>query len=284
MKAFPQGRPKHRTMVKDEPPCYQDNDESASRVIRSQDGTRWRRGVPAYLIATRTRIMASRRKIVSDQIDNTADRHRPRRGCFDAHTWAICTAVLLAGFAAAAPPDASRPLSISEKSFRCMMEMTHIGHFYVDNLAGDLKGTVQVAESATGGVYPVGSVLQLVPTEVMVKREKGFNAATHDWEFFELDVSPTGSTIRTRGFADVVNRFGGNCFGCHIRAGQEWDLVCDTTHGCDSIPVTIAMSGALQRTDPRCKNKAPVSAEDAAALVQLAEIQKALAAAGAAKK
>jgi hypothetical protein len=194
-------------------------------------------------------------------------------------------ATLLAGSAVATPVDFQPPaLSISEKSFHCMTEMTHIGHFYVDNLVGNLKGTVQVAESTNGGVYPVGSVLQLVPTEVMVKREKGFNAATRDWEFFELDVSPNGSTIRTRGFVSAVNRFGGNCFTCHLKARPEWDLVCDTTHGCDPVPVTIAMSGALQRTDPRCKNAGPVSAEDAAALAQLAAIQKALAAASAAQK
>ena len=78
-----------------------------------------------------------------------------------------------------------------------MTEMTHIGHFYVDNLIGNLDGTVRVAKSTTGGVYPVGTVLQLVPTEVMVKREKGFNAATHDWEFFELDLLPTESSIHT---------------------------------------------------------------------------------------
>jgi len=214
----------------------------------------------------------------------TKFRHNQHRGRGNLPVYSVCTAVLLVGLAAAAPTDASYPFSISEKSFRCMTEMTHIGHFYVDNLAGNLKGTVQVAESTTGGVYPVGSVLQLVPTEVMVKREKGFNAATHDWEFFELDVSPNGSTIRTRGFAAVVNRFGGNCFACHVRARPEWDFVCDTTHGCDPIPLTIAMSGALQRTDPRCKNGDPVSAEDAAALVQLAEVQKAMAAANTATK
>jgi hypothetical protein len=196
----------------------------------------------------------------------------------------LCAAVLLIGPAVAAPTETSHSFSVNEKSFRCMTEMTHIGHFYVDNLVGNLKGTVQVAESATGGVYPVGSVLQLVPTEVMVKRDKGFNAATHDWEFFELDVSPKGSTIRTRGVAEVVNRFGGNCFACHVRARPEWDLVCDTTHGCDPIPITIAMTGALQRTDPRCKSSRPVSAEDAAALAQLAVIVKALAAASADKK
>jgi hypothetical protein len=198
--------------------------------------------------------------------------------------WSVLAAALLLGPTMAAPTGGPGAFSISEKSFRCMTEMTHIGHFYVDNLLGNLDGTVRVAESTTGGVYPVGSVLQLVPTEVMVKREQGFNAVTHDWEFFELDVSPSGSTIRTRGFAEVVNRFGGNCFGCHIRARPQWDLVCDTTHGCDPIPITIAMSGALQRTDPRCKNRGPVSAEDTAALQQLAVVVKAMAAAKAANK
>jgi hypothetical protein len=198
--------------------------------------------------------------------------------------WSVLAAALLLGPTIATPAGEPGAFSISEKSFRCMTEMTHIGHFYVDNLLGNLDGTVRVAESTTGGAYPVGSVLQLVPTEVMVKREQGFNAVTHDWEFFELDVSPSGSTIRTRGFAEVVNRFGGNCFGCHIRARPQWDLVCDTTHGCDPIPLTIAMSGALQRTDPRCKNRGPVSAEDAAALQQLAVVVKAMSAGKAANK
>jgi hypothetical protein len=218
---------------------------------------------------------------------NAHNRSKPRRSwraLRAVRAWCVLVAALMVGSAGAAPAADGRSLSISEKSFRCMTEMTHIGHFYVDNLLGNLDGTVRVAESTTGGVYPVGSVLQLVPTEVMVKREKGFNAATHDWEFFELDVSPSGSTIRTRGFVEVVNRFGGNCFTCHIRARPQWDLVCDTTHGCDPIPITVAMTSALQRTDPRCKNRGPVSAEDAAALDQLAVVVKAIAAANAAKK
>jgi hypothetical protein len=190
---------------------------------------------------------------------------------------AVGIAVLLVGPAMAAPPAVPASFPISDSSFKCITEMTHVRHFYVDNLAGNLAGTVKVAQAGTG-TYPVGSVLQLVPNEVMVKREKGFNAVTHDWEFIDLDTSPTASTIRVRGFQDVNNRFGGNCFTCHVKARQEFDLVCDNSHGCDPVPFTRAMSGALQRTDPRCKNP-PVSAEDAAALGQLSAIVKALAAA-----
>ena len=204
---------------------------------------------------------------------------RGRIGKLTAKTAGVCTATLLGGVAIAVQAGAASTFSISEKSFHCIKDMTRIRHFYVDNLAGDLESTVRVAQSPTGGIYPVGSVVQLVPSEVMVKREKGFNAATRDWEFFELDVSKDGSKIRKRGFADVTNRFGGNCFSCHVKARPEWDFICDDSHGCDPIPITRSMSGALQRTDPRCKNQAPVSAEDAAALAQLGDVVKALTAA-----
>jgi hypothetical protein len=192
----------------------------------------------------------------------------------------VMVMVFIIGPAMAAPPPPSS-FPISDSSFKCITQLTHVRHFYVDNLTGNLSGTVKVAQTGVG-TYPVGSVLQLVPTEVMVKREQGFNATTHDWEFFELNVSPEGSSIHTRGFQEVNNRFGGNCFTCHVKAHAEFDLVCDNNHGCDSIPITRAMSGALQHTDPRCKNP-PVSAEDAAALGQLGAIVKALAAASAPK-
>jgi len=160
---------------------------------------------------------------------------------------------------------------IDAKSFRCITKMTRVRHFYVDNLRGPVDATLAAANSSTGAVYPPGSVVQLVPGEAMVKRDKGFNPATRDWEFFELDVSKEGTQIRKRGFADVVNRFGGNCFACHVAARPEWDLVCESDHGCAPIPLTRAMSGALQRTDPRCDN-GPLSAEDAEALKQLEKL------------
>ena len=43
-----------------------------------------------------------------------------------------------------------------------------------------------------------------------------------------------------------------DCFACHAPARQPWDFVCEEGHGCEAIPVTRKMIGALQRSDPRC--------------------------------
>lgn len=153
-----------------------------------------------------------------------------------------------------APGSASetKELVIAATSFGCLQAMTPVRHFFVDNLLGDLEATIAVAESTEGGVYPPGSVVQLVPTEVMVKHRPGWNAATRDWEFFELDVSAEGSQIRNRGFVDVVNRFGGNCFACHIKAKPQFDLICERDHGCDPIEITREQIAEIQAADPRC--------------------------------
>jgi len=152
--------------------------------------------------------------------------------------------------ASTSPPSAQ--LEIDATDFKCLQEMTAVRHFFVDNLLGDLEATVAVAQSTDGGTYPPGSVVQLIPTEVMVKHRPGFNAATRDWEFFELDVSADGSSIHNRGFTDVVNQFGGNCFACHVKAEPRYDFICERDHGCDEIPVTREMLVGLQAGDPRC--------------------------------
>jgi hypothetical protein len=144
------------------------------------------------------------------------------------------------------------PIAIDAATFDCITEMNPVRGFFVDNLLGDLQATLAVANSATGGTWPTGSVVQLVPTEVMVKQPEGTSPATNDWEFFELSVSAEGSEIVTRGFTDVVNRFGGNCLDCHIKAEPQWDMICETGHGCDPIPLTREMLTGIQRADPRC--------------------------------
>lgn len=163
---------------------------------------------------------------------------------------------------------ASNEVKIDEQSFSCIRDMTPVRHFYVDNLLGDITGTLTAANAPQGAVYPAGSVVQLVPTEAMVKREAGTFPATGDWEFFELTVDEQGSSIAKRGFVDVNNRFGGNCFTCHVPAAKKWDFICESDHGCEPLPIDHKMTGALQRSDPRCGDAA-LESGDTLALVKL---------------
>jgi hypothetical protein len=191
--------------------------------------------------------------------------------------------LLIAAYAAAADSPVDQKVRVDDHSFKCITDMTKVRHFYLDNLLGNAAGTVAVAKTDKGD-YPPGSVLQLMPNEAMVKHEKGFNPTTHDWEFFYVDTDKNGSKIFARGFTEVNNRLGLNCFNCHKLARSEFDLVCEQDHGCAPIPVTRAMFGALQRTDPRCKHEGAVSAEDQEALKQLDQIVKALKASAASEK
>jgi hypothetical protein len=161
-------------------------------------------------------------------------------------------------------------LTVNATDFDCMLDMEPVRGFYVDNLIdGKLADTLSVA-NAGEGEYPPGSVVQLVPGEVMVKHPKGYSAVTKDWEFFELDVSAEGTVIGKRGFADVINRFGGNCLGCHVKAKPEFDMICETGHGCDPIPLTAEITALLQKTDARCDGRYTPTAEEMQTLKALA--------------
>ena len=113
-------------------------------------------------------------------------------------TVGVVAFLLPAGHASSADPAVGSDVQVDAESFRCIRKMTSVRHFYVDNLQGNLEATLAAANSATGAVYPPGSVIQLVPGEAMVKRSKGFNTATRDWEFFELAVSKEGTEIKKR--------------------------------------------------------------------------------------
>ena len=129
-----------------------------------------------------------------DVIDAVRGRSILETGC----TATLCAVALLlwAGCGSRADRAVGPDAQIDATSFRCITKMTPVRHFYVDNLRGALDATLAAAKSPTGAVYPPGSVVQLIPGEAMVKRDKGFNTATHDWEFFELDVSKDGTKIR----------------------------------------------------------------------------------------
>jgi hypothetical protein len=160
--------------------------------------------------------------------------------------------LLLLGGMSLAVAETRTGLEVTASDFDCMLDMDPVRGFYVANLIdGKLAETLAIA-AAGEGEYPAGSVVQLVPGEVMVKHHDGFSAVTKDWEFFELNVSAEGTQINKRGFADVINRFGGNCLGCHVKARPEFDMICETGHGCDPIPLTPQITSLLQKTDARC--------------------------------
>ena len=164
-----------------------------------------------------------------------------------------------------------REVKVDESTFKCILKMTAVRGFFVDNLSGNLDRAVTVAQAGKGE-YPEGTMLQLIPNEVMVKQQKGFSPKTNDWEFFALDTDKNGSKIVSRGADEVNNFLGLNCFECHKAAQAEFDLVCEEDHGCVPLPLTRAMFHAVQHTDPRCQPPETLSAEDAAALKELGPV------------
>lgn len=164
-----------------------------------------------------------------------------------------------------------RKVKVDQSTFKCILQMTAVRGFFVDNLSGNLDRAVAVAQAGKGE-YPEGTVLQLIPNEVMIKQQKGFSPKTNDWEFFALDTNRDGSKIVSRGADEVNNFLGLNCFECHKAARAEFDLVCEEDHGCVPLPLTRAMFHAVQHTDPRCQPPETLSAEDAAALKDLGPV------------
>ncbi len=171
-------------------------------------------------------------------------------GCGGSTTHSV-TAATSATTSRPATTAPTADVHVSAASFKSLKTMTPVRGFFVTNLLGNLAGTLAVARSSRGGVYPTGTLLQLVPQEAMVKHRPGWNPATADWEFFALTVSSTGTTIATRGIENVVNRFGGNCASCHIAAKGKFDFVCEHNHGCAPLPISDAVIKAIQLGDPR---------------------------------
>jgi hypothetical protein len=142
-------------------------------------------------------------------------------------------------------------LVMAAEDFVNLQDMTPVRGFFVDNRLGHLEDALAVAEDPEGGVYPVGTIIQLVPQEAMVKRAAGFDSGTRDWEFFSLEVTEEGTRILERGGAEVVNQFDGSCVECHSRAEPQFDLVCEDDHGCDPLPIGDDVIQAVQEADPR---------------------------------
>lgn len=189
-----------------------------------------------------------------------------------------------AGKIAIGQPAAAKKVEVSEASFKCLHNMQKTGKMYVDNLLGDLDRTLAVAQSANGGTFPPGSVVQLLPGEAMVKLEQGANPATNDWKFFVLDISAEGSAIQQAGFEKVANPLG-TCISCHRQASApKADMICAAGHACPPVAFpgisdTEALISALQKMDPRCPRPDLLTDKEKIALKKFAEVRRQLEAA-----
>ncbi len=125
-------------------------------------------------------------------------------------------------------PSGDEDIDMTGDDFGCIAEWDKVSGFRINNLLGHLPEALEVANSASGGEYPVGTVLQHLPTEAMVKRREGFSPETGDWEFFLLQVNGTTTTISERGTTEIQTSMGQTCISCHSMVAPEFDLVCNT--------------------------------------------------------
>ncbi len=145
-------------------------------------------------------------------------------------------------------------LVITEKSFGCVLDLPKVRNTRIQNPDPEkLKEATRIfRDSVPGKEYPTGTILQLIPTEAMVKHERAAFPKTNGWEFFALKVSPAGTTIVDRGDHVINISLKKPCLGCHSPAAN-YDFVCEKGHGCAPIPVTDQQIAAIQAGDPRCK-------------------------------
>src|SRR5262249_31331022 len=123
-----------------------------------------------------------------------------------------CFAALLFCVGSVQADEKNAPkIKVDASTFQCITKMTPVKHFFVGNLAGNLAGTVAVAEAGKGQ-FPEGTLLQLIPNEAMVKQQKGYSPGTNDWEFFALDTDKNGTKIVISGAAEANNFLGLHCF------------------------------------------------------------------------
>lgn len=96
---------------------------------------------------------------------------------------------------------------------------------------------------------PVGTIIQVLPNEAMVKRGNAFDPEHGNWEYFILAPLPGGTRVVARG-TQVFN-VGGTCRHCHVHA-REHDNVCGLGHDCPPPGVRNAHFLWTQYLDPRC--------------------------------
>jgi len=151
--------------------------------------------------------------------------------------------------------DTLEDLDMRGEDFECVLNWDKVDKYLITNKLGHLDEALQAARSPTGGEFPTGTIIQIIPTEAMVKRRSGWNPGSNDWEFFRLGVSAAGTVIIQRGDNTRNPIHPGPCIECHLQADPQWDFVCAEGHGCDPLPpiITDQLIENQQQNDPRCR-------------------------------
>jgi len=147
-------------------------------------------------------------------------------------------------------------IAVSEQTFGCILDWPKVRNTRIKHAdPKKLNEAMRIfRDSKPDREYPVGTILQLVPFEAMVKHPREKFPRANGWEFFALDVSEAGTRIRDRGDNVVNLAQGRTCLSCHQPAAR-FDFVCEKGHGCAPIPFDDQKIAELQRADARCVKK-----------------------------
>jgi hypothetical protein len=147
----------------------------------------------------------------------------------------------------------AQEVTVSEDTFGCILDWPKVRNTRINHDDPEkLKEAKRILrDSVPETEYPVGTILQLVPHEAMVKHSPDKFPKTNGWEFFFLEVSKEGTKIADRGDNVVNVSQGVTCLSCHQPAAR-FDFVCEKGHGCAPIPFDDQKIAAIQQADPRC--------------------------------
>jgi hypothetical protein len=168
----------------------------------------------------------------------------------------LAIVLVLLGLAA---PAAARHFVAEADDFQCLLDGTKASgkHFFVFHRrkAALKKALHKIETGKLGKGLPVGTILQLVPFEAMVKRGGKFNRQGHGWEYFSLNPKADGtSEILARGQSEVLGAFThSSCQTCHENHAAQHDAICEFVQGTEGIGLTDDILAVLQNGDPRCK-------------------------------
>lgn len=129
------------------------------------------------------------------------------------------------------PPPTPEEFIAQAQDFDDFDTWTPVRRFRVTNKLGRLEEAVAIATAlgdTPGLQMPMGTIVQLIPGEAMVKRGGSFDPEHHGWEYFVLRSVAGRREIVARGGIETSN---GSCYGCHSRA-RDFDYICQTTHNC----------------------------------------------------